>query len=460
METPFLQLPELLKVVVTVTSAVVALLPIWSRLSLSQTERFVTAGSAAALVFLFWPVDSAACTHSRGYTLATVLLLALTAVAGVCYKAIKRSYGHVKTDRDEFDSKFVLGGPMLTRAAHDLQEREPDLTIQEIFERMGEDPNRTWKRGPRTRLSLLHRATAVATALGFLLAMIAALAYVYLAWHSVRTHRELSLSPSADQTVLARRGIAFTPTMRECKMDIEWNIDGPAEETGHSLGVITSTGNYLAPEEVTRDFDIFIVATPVQHRHEAKKVKVQLRPHPAYAKPYETPGADTAGQTADFVIEIFDTQYSWVLGGIRLEGEDGAKFVRRMAADGVFSGFEHIIAIGAASREYYTKIAEEQRAFDRANVLGSWVSAAVGTSRVGVHALKIGRYDEESPLPPELTARERRVVIVGVQRADPGVDLLSALRDAFAQKRGAEPLLGMYLDEYPFEKWELRPVRR
>ncbi len=62
---------------------------------------------------------------------------------------------------------------------------------------------------------------------------------------------------------------------------------------------------------------------------------------------------------------------------------------------------------------------------------------------------------------PEQTAPERQVVIIGIlSGADENVDLLSALRKAFEEKRSEEPLLGMYLDKYPVENWKLQDLDR
>ena len=120
---------------------------------------------------------------------------------------------------------------------------------------------------------------------------------------------------------------------------------------------------------------------------------------------------------------MIDKRYSWILGKDVLSGVDGRAFVGRMAAEGLFNGFEDIICIGAASREYQNlpredkrtlEHLEDQRSWGRANVLGRWVRDAVPPSRAHVYGLKIGRYNDEGRLTPAETARERQVVIVGV----------------------------------------------
>jgi hypothetical protein len=241
-------------------------------------------------------------------------------------------------------------------------------------------------------------------------------------------------------------------------MDVTWEVRGlRSEKTRGLLGDVSEDGIYVAPQAFDHDIDFYIVATPVQHPEERQRVKIQLRQRPSYDQPYKVTVDGT-----QFEINVIDKSHSWIIGSNELDGEDGAGFAKRMAADGVFNGFREIICVGAASREYKLKSKEELRALERANLLGQWVRRAVPRRDIGIYALKIGRYDEDTTglLTPAQTTQERQVVIVGVVNAERNGDRLSALRKAFAEKRAEEPLLGMYLDKYPEENWRLEPVRR
>jgi hypothetical protein len=455
------QTPELIRVIAAVCSALATLLPFWDTTGMSKAERAALVLFAFVLVLRFWPLDFSYCGHINAYGVAAIVLPLCYLLAWAADTAIIRQYGHSQKRRDDelISSATIIGGPVLTQTAEAMQARNPALTTQQIFDRLDGDPLQMWERSPRTRLLVAHRLIVFIKVLALLLAAISVVALLKL-WIDLRvSHRELSLTP-LETTVIADsdRSVEFMPSMRECCPDITWSIEGSSSAIRNGeVGEISKTGTYFPPDSIRREIDVYVVATPSQHPREFKKAKIHIRFHPRYSEGTKSLGTDTAGRTANFVIEVLDQRYSWKIGTITMEGQDGAALARRMYADGVFSGFREIICIGAASREIETtQLGEEQRALDRANVLGRWVRDAVGPGRVRIHGLKVGRYDEELRLSPEQTARERQVVIVGVlPGADRNVDLLSALRDAFAQKRREEPLLGMYLDAYPPENWRL-----
>ena len=266
--------------------------------------------------------------------------------------------------------------------------------------------------------------------------------------------------------MLVGRSLAISPTMQECVPDIAWTIEGLS---GESLGEISPTGTYSSPKRLDQELELYVVATPQQPPFERKTLKIQLRQHPGDSSPHASAGRDAQGKQANFIIEVLDKRYSWIIGKYALKEIDGNVFAQEMAAKGLFSGFQDIICVGAASREYEVnpKLAveelarrEEERARGRAYVLGAWVRAAVSSKRATIHALTIGRYDDEAKLDSEQTATERQVVIIGVLNADKGTDLLSALRDAFQKMRAEERLFGMYVDKYPRPNWDLKPLRR
>ena len=463
MDLPFEQLTEILRAVFSAGSLLAALLPFWGKLHISKDQSWPLAIFAAAIVFVLWPADFYLCRYMFAYVLATVVLLALFLFGHWADMTIMRQFGHSQKRRDDElePTLTVLGGPTLASAALELQAQEPQLSTQQIFERLDYDPLRMWERRARTRILVGHWFLGFFKGLFLLLALVSAAAFITLLGETRRSHRALTLEPAVDQIVIEGRVLDIVPTLCECRPDIKWTIEGnSAALASGSLGEITDTGSYSAPLKVDRNLDLLVIATPTQHPHERKKVKIQLRSYPPdYGKQIITEGGDGGGNQASFAIQVIDKRYSWKIGETELNGEDGASLARRMAAKGVFSGFQDIICIGAASREYLARDQEEQRALDRANRLSRWVRDALHPSRARIHALKVGRYDEEVKLTPEQTAPERQVVIVGVlPGADKDVDLLSALRDAFANMRAEEPLLGMYLDKYPASNWELRPI--
>lgn len=462
----FEQVPDLLRLFASILSGLVALVPLWSHLGVSTRERYLIAFFVAVLVFLFWPVGISECEKIMTYWSATILLLSWVAFASASEMAIRRQFGYsqLRPDEEFVESPTVLGGPKLTPAASAMHALYPHMTIQQIFTAMNFDVLKTWDRASRTRVVVAHRSLVVTRALALMLAVVAAAASGVLRMKADQARSEFALDPSEPQTVLAGRTLDIKARMQECRLDIAWEIEGsPAAKEQGLLGQVSSRGTYSAPETIEREFDLEVVATLSQYPQEFKKVKIQLRRHPDYSTPIEAPGRDTENRQAMFVIEVLDDRHSWIIGQNQIKGVDGANLAQRMAAEGVFSGFQDIIAIGAASREYESqrhvdrRAQEERRARERAFVLGRWVRDAVGPGQIRVHALKVGRYNDEIELTAEETERERQVVIVGVlPGADENVDLLSAVRDAFERKRLAEPVLGMFLDHYPKENWELR----
>jgi hypothetical protein len=457
------QIPDALRIVASLVTGLAALLPPLSKPDLSKIERWAVALSAATLVFLFWPVEFSVCRHAMGYIYAALGLLAWSFFAHLLDILIIRQFGHTQVHREDetVSSRMILGGPKLTpTAAAAWQAQNNTLTTQQIFETLNYDPLRMWERWPRTLLIVTHRTIALSRALAFLLTLVAALAWFYVHYRTNQLHRALTIEPSTPQIVLEGRNIDIRPTLHECNPEVAWEIEGLSTEKARgSLGEITKSGTFSAPLMIERPVDLYIKATPVQHPDEYQKVKIQLRPHPEYGEHYDAVATDDNNRQVSFTIEVIDQRYSWVIGKSVLNGEDGQAFAKRMAADGVFNGFQTIICIGAASREYVRKGDEDDRARNRAQVLGHWVRNALHPRDTDITALKIGRYVEETKLPSEQTARERQVVIVGVRGADEGANLLSALRKAFAQKRLEEPLLGMYLDKYPAANWELQSVK-
>ena len=277
----------------------------------------------------------------------------------------------------------------------------------------------------------------------------------------IRRHIPLELELTDERPVLQGTKRQITATMTECDRTIEWSLDVlPHEEASRSKGWVSRNGTYTPPDTIERSFEVVVVATPRQHPYEAKTVKLTVGRTPDSVKRHEVKLTDENQEEASFIIQVLDKTCSWEYTKLSLKGGvTGASFVRELTEQGIFSGFEKIFCIGAASREYTTKEEEENRARDRAGLLAWWVQQAVGEGGPEVTGLKVGRYNSEQKLSPEETSIERQVVFVGVVGHGQGADLTAALRRAFAAKRAAEPILGMYLDYYPSSQWQLTPPK-
>lgn len=462
---PLHELPEFVRAVIAAGSALAWLLPAWSHYGLSKGERTGLATVSGMVAFSMWPLNASYCVYSGWYFGAALVLLAAFGCLYFLGATIGRHFGHTQQRRSEdgLTSHSILGGPKLTPQAAELQRSHPRLTTQELFERLDYDPLRMWERRSRTTLLIAHRAVIVISSICLVLGMVSLLASGMLRWETHRSHAALTLMEPNDRTLLEGRSTDITYTIWECRSDIRWEIEGlAAEKARGALGEISATGTYSAPGRIMNPIDLYVVATPVQHPQERKKVKIQLRPHPGYSAVVDITGVDSTGREARFAVEVVDQRYSWRLGEFMLEGPDGPTLIGRMRDDGLFTGFDDIIAVGAASREHRSREEEERRALQRARLLGRWIRDATPGSTTRIHALSVGRYDADPRLASVMeTARERRVVVVGVLAgAHPDTHLLEALRDAFRRQGGEEPLLAMFLEHYPREKWTLEAIPR
>jgi hypothetical protein len=284
-------------------------------------------------------------------------------------------------------------------------------------------------------------------------------AYVFAGHELAYLRKPLTIVPHEDMPLAAKRGAPFEADFADCSSTpVSWRVEGPAE-LRDSLGQLSqtegSTTYYSAPSQVATPFDVYLTAL---RDKDIRRVKIHLLPLPDYTSEDTTQGTDSHHQTADFVVYVINERYSWEYEGYELQGpEKGVAFAQRMAADGLLSGFDEQICIGAASREHVDLEEEERRAVRRARLFADWVRNALPRRYDRVHALKIGRYDDPRPSTREQTKKERQVVIVGASHPGKTVDLMSALRDAFSKLRGRQPILGMYLDHYPAEQWVLDP---
>ncbi|MEO8383125.1 MAG: hypothetical protein ABI779_25940 [Acidobacteriota bacterium] len=439
------------------------MLQLWRNHKLPIGHRIWVALLAIILTSTFWPHELSPCPPSKSYLLAALIVALFGYLAHRAEEEIWERHGYNQQRKTGTGvpetTEQVLGGPVLTPRAKKLM-LENSWTAQRVFDSLHSDIKETFEEDTWTRLVRQQRFLAASSQLAYLIALALLLAFLCLLLGVRLMHRPLSVTPSTDIVLPGGGEKIFDASLQECDNTVVWTIHGsPAKKAKNALGKVED-GFYSAPDLVEEDTELYVVATPV-HRREEKKIHILLKAHVPYAKPLPAAGTDDEGKSAEFQVEIIDKQYAWIYEDYVLSGVDGAAFAKRMNADGLFRPFDAIICIGAASREYTKPKDEQDRAERRAKLLAGWVRDALGARRVDVLALKIGRYDaERRDLTPEQTEGERRVVLVGVKNADPNVDLMAALRDAFAKLRHREPILDDFLNHYPQEGWKFVDLRQ
>jgi hypothetical protein len=462
---------QTLNLIISVIAGVVTVFPFWISVRASVGERWLFGMLAGALTFLILPDQFTQCSDVAAYRLWAIVAFVFALLFAAIYLLLHRrhSYSQTVINDDARVVNVIIGGGPLTAEASAFVAAEPDLNIQQVLDHFDGDPDRVWPRRSRSYFVLLHRVTAFGTGLSIVALITCVTVSALLAKHATNVLSKYSLVPSQDQTVRQPRiSIPIKAILWECDDQLTWTIDGPEaiKSRREIVGEVSESGNYFAPPTITEDIDLYVVATPPHHSDGRRQVKIQLRTHPPYSRPIYADIPDINHKQVSLVIEVLDKRYSWHIGENWLDGPLGSTLMKKMANDGVFTGMKQIIAIGAASREYTVlngdaraaKAREDARSLDRAQVLGRWIRDALEPGQTPIWALKVGRYDEEDRLSPQETAPERQLVIVGVIKAEPGIDMLSAVRNAFEAKRFDEPVLGRYLDKYPLANWRIVPV--
>lgn len=455
-------LTDYMQFAASILAVTAALSNVWSKSETSRTDRWVVALLVAVFSIPWWPSDIAEyCRWHKSYASAILLgVLSVVVYFGQLWLRLHYGRSHIVRE-DQVTSREILGGPVLTSEAIREQRLNPDLDTQRLFEKLHCEPDRMWVRERRKPivfadavLDVIRRSTAI-------LAIVALGAYIFARHEISRLSRlhPFRVISSAEQPLVAGGGLPFTADVIGCEK-VSWIVKGPAS-LGSEPGEISAIGDhsayYSAPSKIPPPFaDVYVIAL---YQGKPNPVKVRLLPLPGYATQVKAEGTDANHRTAEFTVYTINDLYSWKYDSYTLAGpEDGEAFARHLAADGLLNGFEEIICIGASSRQANLgEGMEEVRAAKRANILAEWVRKALPSKRSRVHALKIGRYDDDLRLSPEETKIERQIVIVGASHPGRIVDLKSALRDAFTKRRNENPILGMYLDHYPAEQWVIDP---
>lgn len=141
---------------------------------------------------------------------------------------------------------------------------------------------------------------------------------------------------------------------------------------------------------------------------------------------------DNTGKRAEIEAIVLSNDFNWALEShskVERHGDD-ANVVTHLLTPGiskVIAGYAEVIAIGAASSEgaKADPQAEDNRASRRADQLQLWIKEYVPTSKA-LYSLSIGHFRPGMPTDGNFSA-QRKIVIVGVVRSDPGFELSSAL---------------------------------
>lgn len=165
---------------------------------------------------------------------------------------------------------------------------------------------------------------------------------------------------------------------------------------------------------------------------------------------------DNKGGSAEFEIYICSQEFtwryrSWQVTELNGQEEDLRLHLHTPGLKQRLGEAKGIVVIGASSEEG-SPAEELDRAEKRANRLVSWVREVV-ERKTEVYSLNLGKYEPGSSLTgtsPDLTKKQRGIVIVAIVRTEPGVKLQEALYAALLSKN-------LPFDLRKFRSFDLKP---
>jgi hypothetical protein len=434
--------------------AVIAdLLALWRSHDLSWRDRIFIAVVCFTTVLFLWPPDLSFCRYSLWYLVLGGAFLVWGWLAWARAAELVDRFGHHRPTWEGGDASVdtIIGGPVLSEDATKLKSADPNLSIEDLLKELGWDPRLTWERKSRSKITKLHWFWATSRTVALTLAPVCALAWVLLVAGGGRMHIKLTITPPPDPALTAGKALLIKWNHTACHPGIKWHVEGSGD-----VGNVSPSGNYSSPMKIDKESDVVVVAVPDDDSNEVQSLKLTLKPKYEGVDESRIIAQDPQGNAAAFVFMI-NKRHSWRLGHVEIEGvSDPGGMVRSMAVGGLFSGFQDILCVGAASHEYLPDCEEmeERRAMDRANLLGWWVTQASKRDGARLWTMSIGRNNSEDKTRRD-TSIERQVVVVGVKWADKKVNLKEALLDAFRKQRSTDELFGMYVDHYPYDHWKL-----
>jgi len=174
-------------------------------------------------------------------------------------------------------------------------------------------------------------------------------------------------------------------------------------------------------------------------------------------------GLDTEGRRADMRIYVLDDRFSWVFGSARDIEEDGrpARFqfiFGRPMFLGEFCEGDGAVALGAASFEGDAEL-NRQLASRRADTIGEQMVRLAGfcadQGAPELYKANLGEFTavtdcmRDGTCTGRAASPQRRSVIIGVSRADPGINMTEAIR---AGMRTPTAISVLSVDDYAV--WE------
>jgi hypothetical protein len=164
---------------------------------------------------------------------------------------------------------------------------------------------------------------------------------------------------------------------------------------------------------------------------------------------------DREGKKASFLIHLLTDEYRWKLSRWDLLEDLQSEINFSSSMRKLMNSAIEIVCIGASSEEIEDGLSynhgrqkEEWRAGRRAESISKWVRAVL-QNPVNVRKLNIGHRDQTLETNGiSDTSDQRRIIIVLVLKAEDGVNMDQALRDAFQQERNKQPIYETILTRY------------
>jgi eukaryotic-like serine/threonine-protein kinase len=180
----------------------------------------------------------------------------------------------------------------------------------------------------------------------------------------------------------------------------------------------------------------------------------------------EKEGRDSQGKTARFKAAILSAKYRWIIGSedTLKDGSTGTKIPlsqlkqKLKQQNDIYNKISNpngIISVGTASCEGYLNT-EEARAMKRAKQIHESLVKKLFSVQY-YYVLNLGQFTKDDCRPdPEPTAFQRSLIMVGVRKKDPRVNLDEAVRDYLENQ-----LKGFNLDYYSLgskDKFKTEPI--
>jgi hypothetical protein len=384
---------------------------------------------SGAFAVILW-VTCAQCAAVPGLV-ATSLVCVLLVIAGLSGYIIFRRSRLYYPLRGKHAGSVVVGGSELTPAAQELRwEYCADGRIEvkaptQILEELG-NPDLVWTRESRSRSEIALLWTYLVWTVAGTVGLTALALALHLRSDLDQRFQPLTVSPGTVDMWPGGRQL-FRGRVSNCSCAISWSVEGA--ETGHPRAEIGNIGNasgiYSAPTIIGQDQLVKVVATSEGARAEATITLHHGKPL-LFDEQISMTGEDDREGLGLYILNVIDHKHSWeytqdnaLIGSIT-----GPDVINQLAKSQAFSGYDAIISVGTASREFRREADECYRAGRRALRLASWIEesssshASPQRSRGTLHPvpeiwlLNLQRFhpSDRVVLRPDETAKERPLI--------------------------------------------------